>query len=161
AFENGPVGQPRSSAQGKPRTFVQNNGCNLPPGEPCDPPPTPATVSAQTMSTDVIRVTYTCGVGASTLVRTSPTFADLGADCFGGVTSDSGLSPGTVYCYAMLNDDGTTAAGPQCARTLWNPYVFNGPGLSQSESDQMAASFDWTHTDPVAATISVASGTVP
>src|SRR5262249_50971075 len=60
-----------------------------------------------------------------------------------------------------LNDDGTTAAGPQCARTLWNPYVFNGPGLSQSESDQMAASFDWTHTDPVAATISVASGTVP
>src|SRR5215831_5424106 len=161
AFENGLVGQPRPLADAeaiKPPRTAQVAQCNLPPGEPCDPPPPTPKVSAQTMGTDVIRVTFTCGDDANTFVRTSPNYEVLPAPCVPGTFSDTGLTQGTRYCYAMQNSDGSYAAGPHCATTLWNPFVFNGPGLSQSESDQMAASFNWTHTNPIGTTIPTSSG---
>jgi len=167
AFENGPVGQPPPSlapvvqevvAQKEVAPAAQTGGCNLPPGEPCDPPPPPPSLSVAPVAVDAVMLTYTCGT-ASTIVRTSPTFTPLSTNCFHDTMADTGLQPGTTYCYALMNSDGTLATATRCATTLFNPYVFNGPGISQTESDQMAAQFDWTHTNPVAATIVTASGT--
>lgn len=162
AFENGLVGRPppvAAAAPSGPSPTAQALVCHAPPGERCDPPPPVPTVAARPVATDVLQVVFTCGRNAGTLVRTSPSFATLSADCGAGTFADTGLTPGTQYCYAMQNVDGSIAAGPACATTLWTPYAFNGPGLSQSESDSMAAGFDWTHTDPVAATIETSLGT--
>jgi hypothetical protein len=154
AFENGLVGRPPPSAD----DTTDEPTAQLPkcPPEGCDQPA--ASVAARAVATDAIRVTFTCADSAATLVRTSPDFATLSTNCIGGDVRDTGLFPGTRYCYAMQNFDGSIAAGPVCATTLFAPYVFNGPGVSQAESDQMAATFDWKRTDPVATTIPTTRG---
>jgi hypothetical protein len=108
-----------------------------------------------TMSTSAVRVAYSCGDFATQLVRTQPTFAPMPTNCaWPTPIIESGLPAGTTYCYEMRAADGSVVHPAECARTLYEPFVFQGPGLSQAESDQMAATFNWAHTEAVAATLS-------
>jgi len=151
AFEAGPFGQPEP-VLAVPPTLL------LPPGDPrdpgTDPPLRTPTVYAEPVSATSIRITYRCGDGANTLVRTNASgggAVTLPSPCGSLISrSDTGLQPGTKYCYRLSYTGGTK--GPSCATTYYAPYVFNGSTITQAESDQMAAQFDWTHTEAVATT---------
>jgi hypothetical protein len=157
AFENGPVGQPDVA-------LPPSSASMLPIGDPGDDPPDlPPIVRATRLGTDAVSIQYRCAEGGSSLVRTnayggSP--VTLTSTCGGLRTrTDTGLQPGTRYCYKLTHPGGTV--GPSCVTTVYRPYMFNGPGISQSESDQMAAQFDWTKTDPVATSVSNSAGSQP
>jgi len=154
AFHEGLVGRP--PAEAAPASSLlpppPPPTCGIPPSPPCPPPPFP-TLDVNTMSTTAIRTVYQCGTNTQ-LIRTWPgEHVALPTDCNAGTTIDSGLTPGTNYCYGLVYPDGQLAAPQKCASTLHEPYIFNGPGLTQAESDQMAASFSWANTEYVAATI--------
>lgn len=139
-----------------------------PPGDP-EPTPEPAPppqVVVSRQGPNAISVRYQCAGwverhapgGAVTVIPTPCSFTDQIRGF--AVRADSPLQPGTQYCYVAFNVDGMSSP-TACVTTPWAPYVFAGPGISQAESDQMVAAFDWRHTEPLAATVTTASGEQP
>lgn len=139
-----------------------------PPGDP-GPAPEPAPPPQVTVSPQgptAISVRYQCAgwverhepSGARVVIPTPCTFTEQVRGWT--VHPDSPLQQGTRYCYVAFNVDGLSSP-EACLTTPWAPYVFNGPGISQAESDQMVAAFDWRHTEPLPTTFSTASGLQP
>lgn len=169
AFENGPVGRPpepltADGAEAMSATAPAPTSNVTVGGGGGDPPPPPAALRVTVFSFDSLGLTYRCGDdGASSIVRTNPdgSQATLPTVCAGQrYVLDSGLQPGTRYCYGLHHDTSATT-NRTCVSTTHRPYMFNGPGVSQAESDQMAAQFDWSQTDATVTTLSTSAGTKP
>jgi hypothetical protein len=95
-------------------------------------------------------VGFRCGPGTNRIVRLQGLVeTTLTASCSDGYLTDSGLQPATSYCY-RLEFGGDTLQS--CATTTHRPFMFDGPAISQQQSDQMVANFDWRQTDAVMAT---------
>lgn len=133
-----------------------------------DPTPSPPPqVSVSHNGPTAIMVKYQCN---GWVQRTDPTgdIVNVSNVCNAqqklqgfGMRLDDTVQPGTEYCYVAFNNDGLNSP-PDCLTTPWAPYVFNGPGLTQAESDQMVASFDWSHTEVLGENVNAPDGsTIP
>src|SRR5437667_8471916 len=127
--------------------------------EPKDPPVSkaPSSVVVGTRATNMLQVYFHCGPDFDHLVRVEASGKEVtlpNTVCkAGGFKWDTGLTPGTPYCYSAVATSGarTSATGKACSTTAYEPFVFQQTQLTTAESDAMIAKFDWSHTEAAVA----------